>query len=163
MLVPAVLYGDEISDNISRYVYSDDMLYYSGYLGSSLPTIGDDNDGGCYQYAIVDNDKLIGYFEYRIDWYSSCAHCFGLFSFGRNNRTIGLDIFRELKRIINDYKLHRMEWRMVGGNPVEKHYDNFCKRYNGNKFVLTDTIKDRRGDYHNDVIYEILFDRNEKG
>ena len=47
---------------------------------------------------------------------------------------------------------------MVGGNPVEKHYDKFCKKYNGKKFILTDAVKDKYGKYHNDVIYEIIFD-----
>ncbi len=167
MLVPAILYANEIREKIARYNYSDDMLYYSGYIGNFLPTISDDNDGSHYQYAIVDNnkfnDKLIGYFEYKINWYSSCAHCFGLFSFDRKNKIIGFDVFREMKKIINDYHIHRIEWRMVSGNPVEKHYDRFCKRYNGNKFVLTDAIKDRCCNYHNAVIYEIIFDeRNDK-
>lgn len=157
MLVPAILYKEEILEEFGKRFYSDDMVYYNGYLGSSPPTIGDDNDGNHYQYAIVDNGKLVGYFTYMIDWYSSCAHCFGLFSFDRSNRTIGLDVFRELKRIINDYKLHRMEWRMVGGNPVERHYDKFCKRYHGRKLLLHDVLKDRRGKYHDDVIYEIIF------
>ena len=48
---------------------------------------------------------------------------------------------------------------MVGGNPVEKHYDKFCKKYHGKKFVLTDAIKDRCGKYHDDIIYEIIFRR----
>ena len=51
---------------------------------------------------------------------------------------------------------------MVGGNPVEKHYDRLCKRYNGNKFVLTDVFKDRYGKYHDSVIYEIIFDKGDK-
>ena len=161
MLVPAILYKDEIHHRIAEYAYSEDMIYYTGYLGFSLPTFDDNSDGGCYQYAIVDNGKLIGYFTYSIDWYSSCARCFGLFSFDRNNRTIGLDVYRELKKIINDYHIHRIEWRMIGENPVEKHYDKFCQKYHGNKFILTDAIKDRCGKYHDDIIYEIIFDGGE--
>ena len=160
MLRPAILYKEEIQSKFAEQFYSCDMMKYSGYLGSSIPNIDNDTDGGCYQYAIVDNGKLIGYFTYSIDWYSSCTHCFGLFSFDRNNKTIGLDVYRELKKIIKDYHIHRMEWRMVGGNPVEKHYDRFCERYHGKKFVLTDAIKDRHGNYHDDVIYEIIFDRS---
>ena len=99
MLVPAILYKDEIHNRIAEYAYNEDMIYYTGYLGFSLPTFDNNSDGDCYQYAIVDNGKLIGYFTYMIDWYSSCAHCFGLFSFDRNNRTIGLDVYRELKKI----------------------------------------------------------------
>ena len=159
MLVPAIIYKDEMCKRFLQYAYSDDMINYTGYLGFSAPTIEENNDGSRYQYAIVDNGKLIGYFEYQINWYSSCANCFGLFSFDRSNSIIGRDVYRELKKIINDYHIHRLEWRMIGGNPVEKHYDRFCKKYHGKKFVLTDAIKDRYGKYHNDVIYEIVFEQ----
>ena len=162
MLVPAILYKDEIRKSFLKYIYSDDMIKYTGYLGYSTPEIAEENDGSLYQYAIVDNDRLIGYFTYQIDWYTSCAHCFGLFSFDKGNRIIGLDVYGALQKIINGYHIHRIEWRMVGGNPVEKHYDKFCKRYNGRKFVLTDAIKDRNGEYHDDVIYEIIFEQKDK-
>ena len=35
----------------------------------------------------------------------------------------------------------------------------FCKKYNGKKFVFTDCIKDRNGNYHNDVVYEIILNK----
>ena len=159
MLVPAVLYKDEIRRKFMECAYTDDMINYTGCLENQIPSIENDDGDGCYQYAIVDNGKLIGYFTYYINWYSSCAHCFGLFSFDRKNKIIGFDVYRELRKIINDYQIHRIEWRMVGGNPVEKHYDKFCKKYHGKKFVLTDAIKDRRGKYHDDIIYEIIFNR----
>lgn len=157
MLVPAIIYKDEICKRFLKYAYSEDMINYTGYLGYSMPTIAEENNGNLYQYAIVDNDRLIGYFTYQIDWYASCANCFGLFSFDRSNSIIGRDIYRELKKIINDYNIHRIEWRMVGGNSVEKHYDKFCRKYNGRKHILRDAIRDRQGCYHDDVIYEILF------
>lgn len=161
MLVPAILYKDEICKKFMEYNYTEDMGYYTGYLGNSLPSIKSEDEGSLYQYAILDNGKLIGYFTYQIDWYCSCAHCFGLFSFDRNNKIIGLDIHRELRKIINDYHIHRLEWRMIGGNPVEKHYDRFYQKYHGRKFVLTDVFKDRYGKYHNDVIYEIIFEQED--
>lgn len=157
MLVPAILYKEEICKRFAQYIYTEDMINYTGYLGHSLPTIEENNDGSLYQYAITENGKLIGYFTYSIDWYTFCAHCFGLFSFDRNNKTIGFDVYRQLRKIIKDYRIHRLEWRMVGGNPVEKHYDRFCEKYHGKKFVLTDAIKDRYGKYHDDIIYEIIF------
>lgn len=163
MLVPAILYKNEIENMMKLYSYSDEMMLYSGYLGSSIPCISENADGSMYHYAIIDeknNNKLIGFFTYNIDWYVSSVNCFGLFSFDKNNRIIGLDVRRELNKIINEYHIHRMEWRMIGDNPVERHYDKFCKKYNGKKFILTDTVKDKYGKYHNDVIYEIIFDKN---
>lgn len=159
MLVPAILYKEEILKNLTQYNYSNDMLLYSGWLGNSQPTIDADNNDSSYQYAIVDGDKLVGYFTYSIDWYVSCAHCFGLFSFDRGNWTIGRDVYKELKKLINDYHIHRIEWRMIGGNPVERHYDKFCNKYNGKKHVFTDVVRDRYGNYHDDVVYEIIFDQ----
>ena len=158
MLVPAIIYKDEIRKAVMKYKYTDDMIYYTGCLGDSTLMIDSEDDGSLYQYAIIDNDRLIGYFTYAINWYSSCARNFGLFSFDRNNRIVGIDIYRELKKIINEYHIHRIEWRMVGGNPVEKHYDKFCNKYHGKKFVLTDAIKDRFGKFHDDIIYEIICD-----
>ena len=157
-LKPAILYKDEILRQMAERNYSDDMFNYTGWLGSSPPDILAETDASTYQYAIVDGKKLVGYFTYRVDWYSSCAHCFGLFSFERN-QAVGITVYRELRKLINDYHIHRIEWRMIGGNPVERHYDRFCRRYGGKKFVLTDVIKDRFGKYHNDVIYEIVFER----
>lgn len=157
MLVPAILYSDNIYTEFLKKSYSEDMLNYMGCLETGMPEIQGRNDGGLYQYAILDNDKLIGYFTYQIDWYSSTAHYFGLIAFEKNNKIIGLDVHRELKKLINDYKIRRLEWRMVGGNPVERHYDKFCQRYHGRKLLLHEAIKDRQGQYHDDVIYEIVF------
>ena len=53
-------------------------------------------------------------------------------------------------------QLHKIEWRMVGGNPVEKHYDKFCFKHNGKKHILKDSIKDADGNYRDDIIYEII-------
>ena len=53
-------------------------------------------------------------------------------------------------------KFHRVEWRMVGGNPSERSYDKFLKRHNGNKHILKDSIRDKYGNYRNDIIYEIV-------
>lgn len=160
MLVPAILCKDEICKKFKEYYYSDDMMNYTGCFYSSVPHIEEENNDGVYQYAIVDNNRAVGYFAYQINWYARSVYNFGLFSFERNNRLVGVDVYKELRKLINEYKIHRMEWRMVGGNPVEKHYDKFCQKYNGKKFVLTDAIKDRCGNYRNDVIYEIIFEES---
>ena len=157
MLVPAITRKEEICASFHKYMYTKDMIYETGGLGNWIPNIQDNNDGDLYQYAIVDNDnKLLGFFSYYVDWYSSNASRFGLISFDRGNPIIGLDVFRELEKLISQYHLHRVEWRMIGGNPVERAYDRFCKKYNGTKHILKDVMKDREGNYHDDIIYEII-------
>ena len=155
MLVPAILYKEEIIKNMQKYFYTDDMMYETGCMCNWTPNISDCPNEGNYQYAIVDaNNKLIGYLSYQIDWYSSRAYNFGLFSFDRGNPLIGKNVFNKLEELVS--KLHRVEWRAVGGNPACRGYDNFIKRHNGNKHILKDSIKDRNGSYHDDIIYEIV-------
>ena len=154
MLVPAILYREEIIHNLQRYYYTDDMMYETGSMDNWTPNIADCPNEGLFQYAIVHNDKLIGFLSYAIDWYSSKAHSFGLFSFDRGNPIIGKDVFTKLEELVNQF--HRIEWRMVGGNPAERGYDKFIKRHNGNKYVLKDSFKDRNGNYRDSIIYEIL-------
>lgn len=157
MLIPAIIKKNEILEAFKRYYYTDDMMYETGGLGNWTPDILECPEDGHYQYAIVAKDeKLIGYLDYHINWYNSCAHRFGLISFDRGNIIVGKDLFNELNKLINDYKLHRIEWRMIGGNPVERSYDKFCEKFNGTKHILKDVIKDKYGKYHDDIIYEII-------
>lgn len=156
-----MLYQDEIYKGFARYIYDDEITYYSGWNGFTIPEISEEFDGMTYRYAILDNERVIGYFCYTYDIHSKCLRNLGLYSFDKGNFIIGKDVLYKIKQIIKEYQPHRMEWRMVGGNPVEKHYDNFCERYNGKKIVLTDAICDKAGVYHNDLIYEIIFTNKE--
>ena len=155
MLKPAILFKNEIQSKMKEWYYTDDMMFETGCLDNWYPDIPDCPDGSLYQYAIVDKkENCIGFLSYYIDWYSDNVSRFGLFSFDRGNPLVGRDLFSEMEKLVKRH--HRVEWRMVGGNPVEKSYDNFCKMHNGNKVILHDVLKDRDGNYHDDVIYEII-------
>lgn len=91
-----------------------------------------------------------------IDYYCSKAYNFGLLSFDRGNPVVGEELFNKMEELTK--KLRKIEWRMVGGNPVEKHYDKFCKKHGGNKHILKDSVRDSHGNYHDDIIYEIIND-----
>lgn len=94
MLVPAILYKDEIIKNLKRQLYEDEMMYYSGWTGCNLPQIPDEFDGTNYKFAIIDeNNKVIGYFAYSYNMHSKCLNNFGLYAFDKNNSIIGKDVF----------------------------------------------------------------------
>lgn len=157
MLVPAITRKIEIENEFAKRFYSDDMFYETAGLTNWIPMISSETNDGRHQYAIIDSsDKLIGYLDYSIDWYTSVARNFALISFDKGNPIVGETLFKEMIKLINEYKLHRIEWRMIGGNPAERGYDHFVKKYNGRKHILTDAIRDKYGKYHDDVIYEII-------
>lgn len=158
MLVPAIIHKNQIAAEMQKLYYTDNMLYLTGSRRNWNPDIQEEPDEGAYQFAIIDKNKLIGYLCYYIDWYGSCANRFGLVSFDKGNSTIGVDVYKTIRHLIDDYKLHRIEFRMVGGNPVENHYDNICNHFGGTKHILRDAIKDYQGNYHDDIIYEIILE-----
>lgn len=157
MLVPAILYKDQIVKEFQKLLYTEDMFYETGCVGNWIPEIADCPEDYQFQYAIVDSrkeNKLIGYLGYTLDWYTSKAYNFGLISFDKGNFTLSRDLFEKLEELI--LSCHKIEWRMVGGNPVENAYDNFIKEHNGVKHILKDSIRDRQGKWRDDIIYEIM-------
>lgn len=155
MLKPAVVYRDQIQKEFQRYYYTTDMMYETGCLEQWCPEIAECPNESQFQYAIVDkNEKLIGYLGYSVDWYASIAYNFGLFSFDRGNILVGRDVYKKLNELVN--RFHRVEWRAISGNPACRSYDRFIEKHNGNKHVLKDAIRDRTGNYHDDIIYEIV-------
>lgn len=160
-LKPAILYKEEIEKKSKELYYSEDLFYYTGgRCHTPIKIVEESEDGGRYQWAIVDNNqKLMGYISYYIDYFDSCASSFGLISFESGNPFIGIAL-KEVIHIIKDkHKLHRAEFRCIGGNTVKRHYDAIISRYNGNCVVLHDVFKDIYGEYHNEFIYEIILDK----
>lgn len=155
MLIPAIQRKEEIVREFQKYYYTTDMLYETGSMDNWCPDIVNCPDNSTFQYAVIDgNNKLLGYLGYYVDWYSSRAYNFGMISFDRGNVLFAKDVFEKMEELVETF--HRVEWRMVGGNPAQRGYDNFIKKHNGNKHILKDCIRDKDGKYHDDVIYEIV-------
>lgn len=154
MLKPAILYKNQLEHNFKSVIYDKEFFYYVGYpYNFRIPEIRiDDNE---YQYAIVGaDDKVIGWLAYRINPHTDSIYNFGLYSFDKSNPIIGRDLFNKMNELVKSH--HRIEWRMVDGNPVKRHYDKFCLKYDGTIFHLHDTIKDLDGNYCDEYIYEII-------
>ena len=101
MLVPAILYKDQIIQEFHKYYYTTDMLYETGCMCNWCPDIVDCPSESQFQYAIVnDNNKLIGYLGYYVDWYASKADNFGLFSFDRGNVLVSKSVFMKLEELV---------------------------------------------------------------
>lgn len=154
MLVPAILYKEEIEKAFAKDLYTEKYFYYNGYAHcNGLPEIRTEDN--LYQYAMVDSrKKLIGYLSYWVSTTDDCVYNFGLYSFDKGNPIVGKDLFSKMEELVA--RFHRVEWKMIGGNPVKKHYDRFCTKHNGNVVRLNDVCKDADGNYHDEYIYEII-------
>lgn len=154
MLVPAILYREALEKAFEKELYTESHFLYNGYAHcNTIPEISVEDN--LYQFAMVDRkDKLVGYLSYRVDPSSDSVSQFGLYSFDRGNPLMGMDLFKEMERLCKVFR--RIEWRMIGGNPVKKHYDKFCAKHNGNAVRLHDACRDADGNYRDLYIYEIV-------
>lgn len=158
MLKPAIIYKDEIERKFNEQLYTQDFFYYTGYDGSTyIPEIK--REDFLFQYAIIDSSKpdgqqLIGYFSYSLNTLSDTINHFGLYSFDRGNYIIGRDIAKKMRELVRSH--HRVEWRMIDGNPVKRHYDRFCQRFGGSVVKLHEVVKAPTGEYVDEYIYEII-------
>lgn len=157
MIKPAICYKADVEKALAEYFYTDEMMYYRGCLDSHLLEVDDNSGGGRFQYAVLNSKgDLIGFISYCVDYYSSCAYGFGIFSFHKGNPVMGRDIFYLLEELLKT--MHRVEFSAIEGNPAIRGYDHFLERHKdvGRKHILTDIFKDRTGKYRNEYIYEFV-------
>ena len=182
MLKPAYMYKTEIEKEFAKVMYDDDYFLYMGYPhGHELPKI--EPRDNVYQWAIIGKEKqtndmwdvlsevveiprkpkekVIGYFAYQIQPETDTVLNFGLYSFDRGNVQIGYDIYNKMKELVSKYR--RIEWRVIDGNPVVRHYDKFCKKNNGNRVTFHKVIQDTNGIYRDEHVYEIVKPSNDNG
>lgn len=97
MLEPAYFYKDEIEKNFIKLQGTEEIMFYCGSYAGYIPEIRKETHN---QYAITERGKLIGYFTYTLDVYSLCVKDFGLMTFDSNNKRIGLDVYKQIKKLI---------------------------------------------------------------
>lgn len=166
MLVPAITYKEEIEREFKKIQYTDKYLWYTGSIDNYDLEIK--TEGDKFAFAIVCQEHLIGYISFRVDWYCSMAYNFSLIRFsdafveidGVATRTIA-NAIREVIRMIESFNLHRIDFRCVSGNPVWIKYDHLLLWFHrrdwiGNMIVFRDNIRDRQGNYHDTICYELI-------
>lgn len=160
MLVPAILYKDEIEERMQMRYYTDDMFYYLGRPGAAIPNIVEvDPTGTEYQYACVVNDKLEGFFSFSYDRDTRCIHAISAYRFGKSKYTFALDVGSMIMKVAYEWDVHKVEWCCIDGNKAKPMYDRFIKKLGGSPRIIyhRDVVKDNYGEYHGCYYYEVIF------
>ena len=111
----------------SKYYFTTDYFV--------KPVIYQDESYGFYYVSIDDKNNIIGYVgcEYCKDG-SYSAESFKLINFTEKPSYIfAKDVFCFVDKLFNEIKIDHMSWWCMKGNPAEKIYDKFIKKYNGDK------------------------------
>lgn len=162
MLVPAMARKNEVEALFKIFQYSEPMLFYNGCIENYEWTMKEED--GRYQYAIVNQEDnvVVGYISYRVDYYAHQVCNFGLICFNQKPKykmTMALGI-KEVIRDILLMKPRRIEFRYVSDNKAGKGYQKIVERaasgYKKNLLQLTGYMRDRYGQYHNLIICELI-------
>lgn len=162
MLVPAMYYKDELETLFKMNQYSEAMIFYNGCIENYEWTMKEED--GRYQYAIVNQEDnvVVGYISYRVDYYAHQVCNFGLICLNQNSKykmTMALGIAKIVEEILS-MKPRRIEFRYVADNKAGKGYQKIIKsvagEYHKNLLQLTGYMRDKYGEYHNLVICELI-------
>lgn len=170
MLIPASCYKEEIEKAFAKLAYTDKLMWYDGCIDNFRHELTDESDK--YHFAIVENNTLLGYISFRMDWYCSMAYNFGLMSFTdtyeddndfygyKSTKPAIFKAIREVIRMVESFNPHRIDWRCVEGNPAARGYLGILKlfedKYDIARGVFRDNMKDRHGNYHDTIMFEMI-------
>lgn len=119
-----ILYRETWYDEKYKYYYASPST-----RDFSLP----DNNYTSHCYVSVDKDNnVLGYIGYSVDRDSLAVHSFGILSFG-----FSLTFARDLQQAIDDifykFNFNKIEFNVIHGNPAERAYRSFIKKYGGSE------------------------------
>lgn len=157
MLKSAQLYTDQINEKLIAGWYDLENQYYSCCVGTGMYE-PDSHNGNVHAFASVDeNDNVIGYIKYRVNWVALSATDFEIISFDKGNLIFIQDLSQVIHDIFEKYNLNRMDWICIADNPAMRGYRNFINKYGGSEcgyYREAERLLD--GKLHDYVVFELM-------
>ena len=157
MLKPAQLYEEELKTKIIESWYKLENIYWNGGVGDSQISLPDNNYDVHHFVSVDNNDNVIGYICYNVDWNALSADSFGMISFNKNSVIFAKDIYQAVCDIFEKYNLNRMSWVSFADNPAIRGYRNFINKHGGRECAhYRQVARLQDGKLHDSVSFEIL-------
>lgn len=157
MLKPAQLYKERLQEENIKAWYKPENMFWSFGTGTDQINIREDNYNW-HQFVSVDNqDKVIGYIAYAVDWAAMNADRFGIISFDKGNALFAKDVYTAICDLFEKYHMNRVGWYAIADNPAIRGYRNFIKKHGGRECGhYRQNVKLQDGLLHDGVSFEIL-------
>lgn len=155
MIKPAQLYTEELKRLYCETWYDPKYIYYHSDIGTQELQFSDNNYER-HSFAILENNEVVGYISYRLNWASKVTYNFGIISF-KQSLVFGKDLMKIIDDIFMKYKMNKMEFYAFSDNPVIKHYYNFINRFGGREVgILKESALLMDGKLHDSVMFELF-------
>ena len=156
MLEPAIKYKEQLKQAFYNTWFKEKYKFYHNEAYYNELTIYEDT-WNYNQFVSVVDGKVIGYISYQILRNEYYAQNLAIINFTDNSIAFGRDLKIALQDIFETYKLRKLKFSVVIGNPIEKSYDKMIKNYGGRIVgVYKENCKLIDGLYYDTKIYEIL-------
>ena len=157
MLKPAQLYKSKLREEMCKSWYNPDNIFYSGWTGNELPSLPDNNYDSHHFVSVDDDDNVIGYISYSINWLAMSADRFGIISFKKGSIMFAKDVYKVICNLFEVYHMNRISWLAYADNPAIRGYRNFIKKHGGRECGYRRQVaKLQDGKIHDSVEFEIL-------
>ena len=157
MLKAAQLYEAQLNEEMVKSWYKPENIYYHGGCGEyTVELPGNNCDSHCF-VSVNDDDKVVGYISYNVDWVSRSAETFSIISFDKGNALFAKDVYQAIIDCFEVYRFNRISWFCYADNPAVRGYRNFIKKHGGREcghFRQHTRLRD--GKLHDTVFFEIL-------
>ena len=156
MLQLAKLYENELVQLFYKNTLREDMKWVTFGVETSPPKLPEAY-GTDRIFVSVQNDQILGYLGYSIDWAVRSAYNLFCVRLSDNN---GVVFFRDLKRLVDgiwDGNIQKLNYQVIVGNPAERMWDKFCFAHGGR--IVGTYKKDIRladGFLYDRKVYEIM-------
>lgn len=158
MLAPAICYKQELIEKYNKTWFNPKYFYFHYGYGSGLNI--SKNNCWSHQFVSLSNitNEVIGYIFYDISPNSHKAYNLAIVSFNDiPNFEFGKDVKQAVEDIFLKYNFNKLTFSVIQGNPAEKSYDNFIKKYNGKIVrILKYEIELQDNKLYNEKLYEIF-------
>lgn len=155
MIKPAQLYRNELIQLYYNTFNDPKYMYYRNCWGTQELSIPD-NTYDTHNFAIIENDEVIGYIKYNINYASKVVYNIAAISF-KSSVCFGLDLLKVIDDIFIRYNMNKIEFTAILDNPVIQHYYKFIDRYGGREVgILKDSILLEDNKLHHSVQFELF-------
>lgn len=161
MLDLAHKYEDEIRVKMFDTWYDEKYKFYHSSVYHDIYSLdGNNGDWDSRQFVSLDAaGTVIGLIGYGIDRTTEIANGFGAINFSDNRITFGIDLAKVIDDIFCKFNMRKLEFSVVGGNPIENSYDKMVSKYGGHiAGVLKQHCKLVDNKYCDNKMYEIFKD-----
>jgi len=168
LLKPAYIYKDKLQEVYNTIVFNDKYKYYNfdNYWNYILK-LSDDSWNDIEMVSIDSQNNVRGFFRAGISRASNKVSSLVIINFYDKNVVFSRDLYQFLKDLFDKYNFRKIEFNVVIGNPAEKMYDKYIKKYDGNIVgIKKESTKLIDGKYYDVKMYEIFkeyWDKNKKG